>query len=154
MRSLEPFLISNPSLKCCIIGLSGINILSNTLSNRSEYALKRMNTTMTWGCTSLANLLGNEESNLTCWYLDLNSIDNDCVVILTNSLAHNTKLRELYLFGNNAITNEGWSALLKLVCNSSSVKDVMESNHTLEDVGCVSGYLSTKLKCVSLQQSL
>ena len=51
-------------------------------------------------------------------------------------------LQELDLGRNNSITNKGWSALLKLVCNSSSVKDVVESNHTLENVG----YLSADYK--------
>ena len=71
------------------------------------------------GCTSLANLLKNGESNLAHIDLRNNLIDNKCFIALTSSLARNknTTLKTLQLWGNEGITASGWMALLKLVCN-------------------------------------
>jgi len=87
------------------------------------------------GCTSLARLLGNQDSNLTDFHLSANSIDDESAIILADSLAKNTKLRFLCLEGNNGITTPGWSSILKIVCNSSSINDVMNSNHNLFHLG-------------------
>jgi len=82
------------------------------------------------GCTSLAPLLKSLESNLKNLYLRGNPI-YDAVDILVGSLSKNTKLRELALGENSRITGSGWRSLLKLICNTSSMTAVKESNHTL-----------------------
>ena len=82
------------------------------------------------GCNSLAQLLKSPESNLECLHLDDNSIDDETVKILSGSLTNNTKLRRLYLDGNN-ITASGWMSLLELVCDTSSITAVKDSNHTI-----------------------
>ena len=86
------------------------------------------------GCTALAELLKGE-STLEELSLSNNDIDSESAVKLATALAKNNKLRKLNLRGNTAITAPGWSALLKLVCNSSSLAEVMASNHTLNDLG-------------------
>ncbi|KAL7535298.1 hypothetical protein ACHAXR_006396, partial [Thalassiosira sp. AJA248-18] len=97
------------------------------------------------GCTSLAKLLSNRESNLRDLELDFNSIDNKSTIVLADSLRKNTKLEELELGGNNAITSEGWTAMLKLVCNSSKIDAIMQSNHTLCSIGYLSADLETRI---------
>ena len=87
------------------------------------------------GCTSLAKLLVNQDSNLTYLHLDINSIDDESAVILADSLAKNKKLEYLTLKGNNAIATAGWSSILKLVCNSSIINNTMNSNHDLFHLG-------------------
>lgn len=86
------------------------------------------------GCVSLARQLRSQESNVKWLYLGRNSIDNDSAIILADSLKNNTKLEQLALGGNN-ITAPGWSAMLKLVCNCSSIDGATESNHSLNDLG-------------------
>ena len=81
-------------------------------------------------CTYLAQLLKSSESNLGYLYLKDIIIDDEAVDILTDSLSKNTKLRGLALVGNN-ITGSGWRSLLKLICDTSSMTAVVESNHTL-----------------------
>lgn len=171
MNRLTPFFSSNPSLKKiilikCNLGQAGINILSSSLSNRTEDTLEELNLSdnnfgdidldelaltlnrgkalrslqlnnngIGWkGCVSLARLLRSQESNVEWLYLGRNSIDNDSAIILADSLKNNTKLKQLALGGNN-ITTPGWSAMLQLVCNCSSIDGAMESNHSLNDLG-------------------
>jgi len=74
-------------------------------------------------------------SNLEELYLHDNSMDNESVLVLADSLTKNNHLKVLSLAGNNAITAEGWSAMLNLVCNRSSINDIVNSNHTLNDLG-------------------
>lgn len=93
------------------------------------------------GCTSLAKLLKDQESNLSWLWLQNNDIDDECVLILADSLVKNTKLARLELGTNNGITAVGWSAILALVCNSSSIGAVTNSNHTLCIVGSSVGGL-------------
>ena len=54
---------------------------------------------------------------------------------MTDSLAGNSKLRLLDLAGNHGISREGWKAILKAVCDTSSIDGVMSSSHVLSDVG-------------------
>mmetsp|Transcript_25195 Transcript_25195/g.46395 ORF Transcript_25195/g.46395 Transcript_25195/m.46395 type:complete len:444 (-) Transcript_25195:190-1521(-) len=152
-------------LSKCNIGPDSISILSNALSYSDTLellhlgnnrfgdvdlhelvrALKRSRKLL-WldfpgceigqrGCTSLARLLENHESNLETLNLGDNSIDDDSAIILVDSLVKNTKLKSLHLDGNNGINTSGWSAMLDLVCKRSSINDVMESNHTLYNLG-------------------
>lgn len=89
------------------------------------------------GCASLAKLLSNRESNLEVLDLTGNSIDSESVIILINSLAKNNKLKTLELGYNIRhihIPPSGWAALLKCLCNTSSINDIFNSNHTLENV--------------------
>lgn len=89
------------------------------------------------GCDSLANLLGRQECNLVFLHLHGNSINNKAADVLAKSLAKNTHLRRLDLSKNDGITSEGWSTMLKLVCNTSSIKGILESNHYLDSLGMV-----------------
>lgn len=87
------------------------------------------------GCASLAKLLGKSQSTLESFRLGYNAIDDVAAARLASSLADNTTLVSLDLDMNHDIKTAGWSALLKLVCNSSSVTDVAKSNHTLCNFG-------------------
>ena len=69
-------------------------------------------------------------------YLDDNPLDNDCALLLAKSLAKNNRLKRLYLGMENGITAFGWSVLLKLLCDTTSMKHISElSNHTICDLG-------------------
>ena len=83
------------------------------------------------GCTSLAVLLRNQASNLTTLDLNKNFIEDECAEILARSLANNTKLEGLWLNDNNESTTGGCTSILDLVCNSSNIAGIMQSNHTL-----------------------
>ncbi|KAL9182171.1 hypothetical protein ACHAXT_012823 [Thalassiosira profunda] len=87
-------------------------------------------------CESLAKLLSNHPT-LNSLELSDNAIGDDEVSLLVDSLTENTNsnLEELCLDGNEGITSMGWSMLLKLLCNSSTIENVLKSNHTLRSLG-------------------
>ena len=102
------------------------------------------------GCTTLGNLLGYEGSSLVELYLDDNPLDNDCALLLAKSLAKNNTLKRLYLGSENGITAFGWSVLLKLLCDTTSMKHISElSNHTICDLGYILT-LNVIVVCLSL----
>ena len=86
------------------------------------------------GCRALATLLGDPSCNLQ--YLDIrnNNISFSGANALVNSLANNTKLKQLILVDRSTIrtpdervTND----LTRLLCNTSSISATFCSNHTL-----------------------
>ena len=87
------------------------------------------------GCLSIANLLkSTESSNIGHVDLSGNAIDSQCAILLAESLTNNTKMKTLQLWGNKLITAKGWEAMLKLVCDSSSIEAVKTSNHILHNI--------------------
>ena len=104
-------------------------------------------------CASLVRLLEHQESNLQCLYLKNNSIDNNCAAMLSDALStrrdehgrvlsKNTALQSIHLYDNNMITKEGWMAMLKLICNTSSIEHVENSNHFLYSLGTEKSFYS------------
>lgn len=92
----------------------------------------------TRGCKSLAKLLSNSNSNLKEMNIHDELIDDECLGVLANGLAKNknTKLEALRLGAiYNRITEDGWEIMSQLVCNTSSIDSLIESNHTLNNVG-------------------
>ena len=86
------------------------------------------------GCEALAGLLEDPHSNLQTLYLSSNSIGEDGTTTLANSLANNTKLRELWLY-NNQIDQSVQEVFCKVLCNKTSINSIYSSNHTLETLG-------------------
>mmetsp|Transcript_23799 Transcript_23799/g.42828 ORF Transcript_23799/g.42828 Transcript_23799/m.42828 type:complete len:137 (-) Transcript_23799:1711-2121(-) len=91
------------------------------------------------GSTSLAELLRSQETNLTELDLSRNPINDNCAVILTDSLSN-----VLDLDKNSGITARGASSILKCVCNTSSINGAIGPNHSLSSFG-LGLYLSTEL---------
>ena len=96
-------------------------------------------------CAYLAQLLKSQESSLLTSFLRGNLFDDEGIEILSASLTNNTKLRILDLHGNNNISGSGWMTLLKLVCNTSSMAAVVESNHTLYGLGLCEGEMKAAI---------
>eukprot|EP00581_Thalassiosira_minuscula_P004896 CAMPEP_0183740062 /NCGR_PEP_ID=MMETSP0737-20130205/58756_1 /TAXON_ID=385413 /ORGANISM="Thalassiosira miniscula, Strain CCMP1093" /LENGTH=410 /DNA_ID=CAMNT_0025975047 /DNA_START=138 /DNA_END=1370 /DNA_ORIENTATION=+ len=127
------------------LNLSGNNFGNNALDDLVQALNTKQNEVRTLdlrgcgiglkGCASLSRLLENQESSLSYLNLNDNSIDDDSVINLSNSLAKNTKLTWLYLDGNEEITTRGCSAMLKLLCDEASIKGILHSNHTLKYLG-------------------
>jgi len=84
------------------------------------------------GCRAIARLLQKEGSSLKTLNLNDNSIDDEGVEILVNSLKHNKKLKSLFLKKNVSITDKGSLAILKLLIDISSIENTYNSNHTLK----------------------
>ena len=110
-----------PALKNCC-RLQSLNICENP-------------SITTRGWQSLATIL--EAPNFKLERLDIssNNVDDEAVASFVNALTRNHMMNTLDLDNNHSITAEGWEALLKLLCNTSSVNATFLSNHTLDYLG-------------------
>jgi len=96
------------------------------LSNNLAISLKG------WRC--LATILESPNtSSLTTLYVSGNNIDDEVATTLTSALLSNHTLTSLGIidYHNPSITNEGWKAFTKLLCDTSTVNSTFLSNHTL-----------------------
>ena len=85
---------------------------------------------------SLANILHNQSCDLESLSLTHNDIEDEGVISFSAALANNNSLRELKLNGSiSVISDLGWGALTKALCDMSSIEATYTSNHTLH---CVS----------------
>ena len=133
--TLKTFFLDGNNLGDC--NLDGLVTALSTCTRLTTLSL-RENNIVQRGCTSLAHLLKNSESNLEYLHLSDNAINDEGVGILTDSLSNNTNLRRLSLSdfnkSGNRIRGSGWMSLLKLVCDTSSMTAVVESNHTFGEL--------------------
>jgi len=88
----------------------------------------------------LALLLEPPSSNLKSLYIAENNIDDEVVTTFTGALVNNRTLKSLGIrnyhnTSNLSITDEGWEAFSKLLCDTSCVNSTYLSNHTLEYLG-------------------
>ena len=89
------------------------------------------------GWRAISAVLQNPNSELEKLDLSCNVIGNDVLISFANSLAGNNKLKELFLDyfeGPTSITNAGWEAFCRVLCNKSSIDSTFNSNHTLERI--------------------
>ena len=64
------------------------------------------------------------------------NIGDEGAEALADGLMGNTTLKHLVLTPNSAgITNTGWAAFSRLLCDTSSINNTFRSNHTLEHIG-------------------
>ena len=134
-------------LKCSVTKLETIDLRNNELDDESIHALvpglkscshlKKIylmnNLSVTSrGWQNLATILESPNSNLETLSLEENNIDDQAVASFVGCLVNNSKLHTLDFQGSNAfITDEGWKAFSKLLCNTSSVNSTYLSNHIL-----------------------
>jgi len=118
------------------IGDEGMELLVTGLSSSASLDMLRLgnNGITSIGIEALSNVLKSPNSQLSHLVLNYNSFGDNGANILASSLANNVSLKILYLFRCN-ITDEGWKAFAKLICDSSSVNKTHLSNHTLFELG-------------------
>ena len=122
------------TLNCGICGIESIEINSNHIPKCLRTLYLYDNRINADGCRKLAKLLHGGDSTMKTLFLTKNRIDDESVAILVNVLQNNSSLEVLDLGLNESITNEGKTALLKLVNNVSSIKATLKSNHTLQTI--------------------
>lgn len=82
------------------------------------------------GCPSLATLLSHPNCNLQEMQICDNNIGNEGAIIIVNSLANNTKLKNLWLT-DNQIDRSIEEVFSNLLCNTTNINSIYSSNHTL-----------------------
>jgi len=125
-------------LYCAICGINAIEIDMDDLPKQLVYLNLYDNDINTDDCRELAKMLRGGKSTLRDLRLGGNRIDDEGVAILASALQKNTSLERLHLDENEGMTAEGLVLLLTLVCDISSIKATLQSNHTLIDFGDVS----------------
>ena len=118
------------------IGDDGIEALLPALTNCSHLqslGLYNNPSITTRGWQSLAAILEAPNTDLTSLDVDENNVDDEALAAFANAMTNNNKLLRIYL-NNNPITDDGWDAFSKLLCDSSSVNATFLSNHTLQYV--------------------
>ena len=87
------------------------------------------------GCETIATLLRDPNCNLRRLELSANRrINAEGATVLTNSLANNTTLRELWLL-SNPIDSSAEDIFSRVLCNTSTIDNTYLSNHALEYLG-------------------
>ncbi len=117
------------------IGDLGLQTLLEGIShcyNLKELRLSANRSISAVGLRSLSALLQSDSCALDCLSIYL---DGDGVAAaLANGLKGNIKLKKL-IFNTDRLTSVGWSAFLRLLCDTSSVNNTYLSNHTIETIG-------------------
>ena len=62
-------------------------------------------------------------------------ITDEVMILFSEALARNTRLRELSISDNTLLTSRSWASLSNLLCNKSSIESTYASNHTLCSLG-------------------
>jgi len=85
------------------------------------------------GFKAIATLLEDSSCNLEELNLEGNNIQNERVHIFARAIAENTKLKSLILSGNS-VSDAGWDLFSDVVCDTSSINNTYNSNHTLRQL--------------------
>lgn len=121
---LESCNISDEQLKSIVEATRGHNLVELILyGNRIGDS----------GCEIIATLL-KDNCNLQSLSLSRNPLSNDGATAIARSLANNTKLEELYIENTSIDTKVVKYVFTELLCNTSSINDTYNSNHTLHTV--------------------
>jgi len=123
--------------------LTTLNIGCNSINNNALYTLMPQfgklrhldlssNTTITTnGFKAIATLLDDPSCNLEELLLARNGISSDeTLCAFATAIAKNTKLITLDLSGNR-INAAGWAVFSNALCDTSSINNTFNSNHTL-----------------------
>lgn len=87
------------------------------------------------GCAALAKMLQNPRCRLVELRLKNNCVDDEGVASLAVGLTKNDKLAWLDIVKGNSITDRGWAALLRILCNTDTIEHTFLSNHRLNYLG-------------------
>ena len=89
------------------------------------------------GWQTLATILRNPSSVLEILDLEDNSINDDIMSEFAMALANNTKLKKFFIVNIRGVTSISHDALSRLLCDTSTILNTFNSNHTLESIGFV-----------------
>jgi Leucine-rich repeat (LRR) protein len=86
------------------------------------------------GLRSLATVFQSGRCSLEVLDLRGINIGDEGAIALADGLVGNTSLRNLFLCLGSGVTNVGWAAFSKLLCDTSSINNTYLSNHTLQTI--------------------
>ncbi|EJK60624.1 hypothetical protein THAOC_18984 [Thalassiosira oceanica] len=89
-------------------------------------------------CGSIASLLVSKKCMLVKLILQKNNINDDGCRVIAESLRMNRRLRWLVI-DSDRITSQGFASFITVVCNASSIKETLDSNHIIEYIATSNG---------------
>ena len=95
----------------------------------------------------LATVFRSEKCSLQTLDLFEPEIEDSGAIALANGLKGNQSLTKV-CFDRKSLTDVGWSAFEKLLCDTSSVNNTYCSNHTLEEIGYIHYGLPPSIKAL------
>jgi hypothetical protein len=119
----------------------GINALTNALVNNrmlKELSMYENPAVTTAGWVDFSTVLRNPTSALEVIYVSNDSINDEVMQSFADALANNKRLKELN-FGDFSNLEDVWNPesyapMANILCNTSSILNTFNSNHTLEKV--------------------
>ena len=93
---------------------------------------------LSWATTSGLSVLAPALQSERCCLQGLNlcetNIEDSWAIALANGLRGNKSLTKV-CFDHRSLTNVGWSAFERMLCDTSSINSTYNSNHTLREIG-------------------
>jgi len=123
---------------------NGIQLLVPLVSRMSSLAQLNLSGNRSVTPAGWQTLSGFPQTNCALRELQLafgNNLNDNTIIAFTSALAHNKTLKRLSLArcfdvdNNETITERGWQAASNLLCNTTSILDTYNSNHTLHIFG-------------------
>eukprot|EP00984_Skeletonema_dohrnii_P023157 scaffold12235_cov78-Skeletonema_dohrnii-CCMP3373.AAC.2 len=137
LRGWETSNLKHLDLDCNGIDDQGLQALAAGMNNTKLEELWLSNNLITAaGLMSMSDYFQSESCCLNT--LDLSHIDfgDEGAVALAEGLIGNKSLSTLYFDPDESgITNVGWAAFSKLLCDTSNVNSTYHSNHNIETIG-------------------
>ena len=120
------------NLSNCYLGDHGLAALAGTLAD-SQLQLRslELDKNEIKDVSTLAVFLKQPKCNLVRLYLETNRIEDMNAIVLASALTENSQLKTLSLRGNSRIGKVGYDAIGQALCNSTSIEDMLHSNHRL-----------------------
>jgi Ran GTPase-activating protein (RanGAP) involved in mRNA processing and transport len=118
------------------IGEMGVNALTNALENNcmlNEISIIGSRDVTPAGLVNFSTVLWNPTSALQMLRVWSDSINDEVLLSFAGALINNIKLKELNIgVGVHANTSAGYDAFTNVLCDTSSILNTFNSNHTLE----------------------
>ena len=120
------------NLSNCHLGDLGLAALAGALVD-SQLQLRslELDSNRIKDLSTLAVFLKQPKCNLVRLYLEMNRIEDMNAIVLASALTKNSQLKTLSLRGNYKIRQVGYDAIGQALCNSTSLEDMLNSNHRL-----------------------
>eukprot|EP00985_Skeletonema_marinoi_P027201 scaffold21960_cov180-Skeletonema_marinoi.AAC.1 len=118
------------------IGDQGLQALAAGMTNtKLEELYLSGNLITAVGLRSLSEYFQSESCRLKILNVLTNAFGDEGAVALAEGLMGNESLTSLHLSEESGITDVGWAAFSKLLCDPSSIKSTYHSNHIITTIG-------------------
>ena len=143
---LENLILNNINNIDDNVAVSMAAALGNTNTLKS-LSLRKARSISSVGWRAFADILQSPNSNLAVLQVcdNGNLLNDEVITSFANAIAHNNKLKTLDMsvyvddITTSNVSARSWSTIANILCNTSNICSIYNSNHTLSDIGNI-GY--------------